>query len=206
MDTCHYRRNRRRTRAPKRLKQRLRQIGLFCRIRGARVTACWASVADHERAAEPQRGTRPCGLRCPVVLGPGGGASPGSQATDPRSGWMRTTGSCARSGFRSGSTCLAARPSSHSRSPAIALLWSGMTQKATSTARPVYFPAGRAGSARTWKDPNPRRRPYGGIDAAGASPLRSRHDVKVPNSRPRGLISGPGRPGTRGVRAAPDEV
>src|SRR5262249_53540685 len=74
-----------------------------------------------ESVAAPQGGTRPWGLRCPVALGLGAGAPPGSQATDPRSGQMRTTGSWARSGCRSGSAFLAARAASHSRSPAIAL-------------------------------------------------------------------------------------
>src|SRR5262249_53966979 len=87
---------------------------------------------------QPQGGTRPWGLRCPVTLGRGGGASPGSQATDPRPGRMRTTGSCARAGCRPGSALLAARAASHSRSPAAAVGRWGMTQKATSTARPVY--------------------------------------------------------------------
>jgi hypothetical protein len=109
--------------------------------------ACWANCRAAGRAGpHPQRivmqqatqgGTRPWGLRCPVVFGLGGGARPGSQATDPRSGQMRTTGSWARSAFRAGSAFLAARPASHSPSAAIGLGRSGMTQKATSTARPV---------------------------------------------------------------------
>ena len=70
----------------------------------------WLVAAPRELALlrrEPLSGRCPCApARTCSTFG-------GSQATDPRSGRMRTTGACVRSGLRSGLGCSAARAPSH---------------------------------------------------------------------------------------------
>ena len=76
-----------------------------------------SSPASSTRTTPAGAGVRPAGLRCGLVLARGlargGGTFAGSQAMNLSFGRIRTTGSWATSGLRSGSGCFARRPASH---------------------------------------------------------------------------------------------